>query len=109
MLASATGIRADRREMEADEKSAMKQLVVSALAYYGLKVYHVFDGLRFRPSFQLIEIDQRKAVEEFGAAVQADENGVLDEFAREFCWTDRVAIPSLAGPSGSPSSFRSLS
>ncbi|BBN07506.1 hypothetical protein MPTK1_4g04200 [Marchantia polymorpha subsp. ruderalis] len=102
MLASATGIRADRREMEADEKSAMKQLVVSALAYYGLKVYHVFDGLRFRPSFQLIEIDQRKAVEEFGAAVQADENGVLDEFAREFCWTDRVAIPESSGTERQP-------
>ncbi|KAG6556802.1 hypothetical protein Mapa_001748 [Marchantia paleacea] len=83
--------------MEANEKSAMNKLVASALAYYGLKVYHVFDGLRFKPSFQLIEIDQQKALEEFGATVQANGDGIMDEFARKFCSTDSVAIPASQG------------
>ncbi|KAL3687444.1 hypothetical protein R1sor_013753 [Riccia sorocarpa] len=90
-----------------EEEAALKKLVISALAFYGLQVFHVFDGREFEPCFKLIkeDVDKETALHDFTEVVNTSGFGVLEKFVKEFCRPDQLATPPVVIPAEPQSQF----
>ncbi|KAL2629459.1 hypothetical protein R1flu_014145 [Riccia fluitans] len=93
---------------EEEEKAAIKKLVISVLAYYGLQVFHVFDGRDFKSCFKLIEkeeVDKETALKDFTEVVDASGFGIFEKFVEEFCHPDLLATSATVKPAQFQSQF----